>query len=74
VITVAVIVLVTALHEFDLRASRRGQNVLVAVKLTLVVGVVVVGLAAGSNGWPPWQPRHPSTGCCWRRSSTVGRC
>src|ERR1043165_9092169 len=32
-ITLAVIAGVTALHAFDLRASRRGQNVLVAIKL-----------------------------------------
>jgi len=62
VITVAVIVLVTALHAFDLRASRRGQNVLVAIKLTLVVGFVVVGLVAGSNGWPQWRPQASEHG------------
>lgn len=56
VITVAVIVLVTALHAFDLRASRRGQNVLVALKLALVLGFVAVGLVAGSNEWPSWRP------------------
>src|SRR6185295_9027057 len=43
-ITLAVIAGVTALHAFDLRASRRGQNVLVAIKLVLVIGFVVVGL------------------------------
>ena len=57
-ITVAAIVLVTALHAFDLRASRGGQNILVAVKLTLVVGFVVVGLVAGSNSWPTWVARR----------------
>lgn len=62
VITVAVIVAVTALHAFDLRASRRGQNVLVAVKLTLVVGFVVVGLVAGSNAWPAWRPQASEHG------------
>jgi APA family basic amino acid/polyamine antiporter len=56
VITAAVIILVTALHAFDLRASRRGQNVLVAIKLTLVIGFVLVGLLAGSNAWPAWRP------------------
>ena len=55
-VTVAVIVLVTALHAFDLRASRRGQDVLVAIKFTLVVGFVAVGLVAGHNAWPAWQP------------------
>jgi len=56
VVTVAAIVLVTALHAFDLRSSRRGQNVLVAIKLVLVVGFVGVGLVAGSNAWPAWVP------------------
>src|ERR1043165_9208249 len=31
-VTALVIVAVTALHAFDLRASRRGQNILVAIK------------------------------------------
>ncbi|HEY0484334.1 MAG TPA: APC family permease [Kofleriaceae bacterium] len=62
VITAAVIVLVTALHAFDLRASRRGQNVLVAIKLTLVIGFVVVGLVAGSNAWPTWRPKASELG------------
>ena len=56
VLTVAVIVLVTALHAFDLRASRRGQNLLVAIKIALVLGFVAVGLVAGSNAWPEWRP------------------
>ena len=56
IITVATIVLVTLLHAFNLRASRGGQNILVVVKITLVVGFVVVGLVAGSNSWPTWVP------------------
>lgn len=62
IITVAAIVLVTALHAFNLRASRGGQNILVAVKLTLVVGFVVVGLVAGSNSWPTWVPDASKNG------------
>ncbi|HEX7843816.1 MAG TPA: amino acid permease, partial [Kofleriaceae bacterium] len=62
VVTVAVIVGVTALHVFDLRASRWGQNVLVAIKFTLVVGFVVVGVVAGSNGWPQWRPEASAHG------------
>ena len=62
IITVAAILLVTALHAFNLRASRGGQNILVAVKLTLVVGFVVVGLVAGSNSWPTWVPEASKTG------------
>jgi APA family basic amino acid/polyamine antiporter len=62
VVTAAVIVGVTALHAFDLRASRRGQNILVAIKITLVVGFVVVGLVAGSNAWPTWRPEASAHG------------
>jgi APA family basic amino acid/polyamine antiporter len=62
VVTAVVIIGVTALHAFDLRASRRGQNILVAVKITLVVGFVVVGLLAGSNAWPTWVPEASAGG------------
>jgi len=62
VVTASVIVLVTALHAFDLRASRRGQNVLVAIKLTLVIGFIIVGLVAGSNSWPAWRPQASEHG------------
>jgi APA family basic amino acid/polyamine antiporter len=55
-ITIAVIVGVTALHALDLRASRRGQDVLVAIKLALVIGFVAVGLFAGTSAWPTWRP------------------
>jgi len=61
-IAAGVIVLVTVLHAFDLRASRRGQNVLVAIKFTLVVGFVVVGLVAGHNAWPTWRPEAAEHG------------
>lgn len=62
VITVAVIVGVTALHAFDLKASRRGQNILVAIKLALVIGFVGIGLIAGSNAWPSWRPDAAADG------------
>jgi APA family basic amino acid/polyamine antiporter len=51
-VTIAVIVGVTALHALDLRASRRGQDLLVAIKFLLVLGFVAVGLIAGSNAFP----------------------
>jgi len=60
--TVAVIVLVTLLHSINLRASRSGQNALVAVKFTLVVGFVAVGLFAGHNTWPTWVPEASKNG------------
>ena len=61
-VTAAVIVAVTALHAFDLKASRRGQNALVAVKLVLVIGFVVVGLVAGAGSWPTWVPKASEHG------------
>lgn len=61
-VTAIVIIAVTALHAFDLGTSRRGQNLLVAVKLTLVVGFVVVGLVAGSGQWPTWVPEASAGG------------
>ena len=62
VVTAVVIIAVTALHAFDLRASQRGQNLLVAVKLTLVIGFIVVGVFAGSNAWPTWVPKASESG------------
>jgi basic amino acid/polyamine antiporter, APA family len=56
VVAVAVIVAVTLIHAFNLRASRGGQNALVVVKFALVLGFVAVGLVAGSNSWPTWVP------------------
>ncbi|HSD88205.1 MAG TPA: APC family permease [Kofleriaceae bacterium] len=56
VIAVAVIVAVTLIHAFNLRASRGGQNLLVAIKFVLVVGFVAVGLIAGTSAWPTWVP------------------
>ena len=60
--TAIVIILVTLLHAFDLRASRRGQNVLVAIKFALVLGFVAIGLIAGTNAWPTWSPPAPPPG------------
>ena len=62
IITIAVIVLVTLLHSINLRASRRGQNILVAVKFALVLGFIAVGLVAGSNSWPTWVPEPSKDG------------
>jgi basic amino acid/polyamine antiporter, APA family len=60
--TVGVIVLVTALHAFNLRASRRGQNILVSAKFALVIGFVIVGLVAGNNSFPTWVPDSAKDG------------
>lgn len=52
----ALIVLLTALHAIGLHLSARVQNGLVAVKVALLAGFVLVGLFAGSGSWPTWQP------------------
>lgn len=51
-----VIVVATLSHAFHLRLSRVSQDILVAAKLALVVGFVVVGLVQGEGAWPTWRP------------------
>lgn len=55
----ALIILLTLLHALGLHLSARVQNGLVAVKVALLVGFVLVGLFVGSMSWPTWAP--PST-------------
>jgi APA family basic amino acid/polyamine antiporter len=57
-----VIVLVTVLHAFNHRVSHRTQNALVVVKVALVLGIVVVGLALGSHEMPRWSPPNALSG------------
>ncbi|MBN2360366.1 MAG: APC family permease [Deltaproteobacteria bacterium] len=61
-IALAAIALLTALHALDLRASKWTQDLLVWVKVALVIGFVALGLVAGRNQWPTWQPPHLGTG------------
>jgi APA family basic amino acid/polyamine antiporter len=56
------IVAMTAVHALNMTLSRRTQNGLVLVKLVLVAGFVVLGLAAGSSAWPSWTPPRASEG------------
>jgi len=58
----AVIVLLTAVHAIGLRFSVNAQNALVFIKIILVVGFVIVGLAGGHNAWPTWKPPSQSSG------------
>ncbi len=55
----ASVVLVTALHAFDRDASRRAQNVLVAVKLVLLLSLIAAGVLLGSTALPDWTPPDP---------------
>jgi APA family basic amino acid/polyamine antiporter len=52
----ALIIALTLLHAAGLHLSGRVQNGLVAVKVLLLVGFVLVGLGAGSLSWPTWTP------------------
>lgn len=52
----ALIIALTVLHAVGLHLSARVQNGLVAVKVALLVGFVLVGLLSGSGSWPTWQP------------------
>jgi APA family basic amino acid/polyamine antiporter len=58
----AVIVVLTAAHATGMGVSVRTQNVLVAVKATLVGGFVALGLLWGHNHWPVWEPAHHTAG------------
>jgi basic amino acid/polyamine antiporter, APA family len=51
-----IILLLTGVHAIGLRFSVNTQNVLVIIKIILVAGFMVVGLAGGHNSWPHWQP------------------
>jgi APA family basic amino acid/polyamine antiporter len=56
------IVLLTGVHAIRLRFSVAAQNSLVVIKMLLVVGFVIAGLAGGQNVWPDWQPPNQSQG------------
>jgi amino acid transporter len=56
------VVVLTAVHAVGLRFSINAQNSLVFIKIILVVGFVIVGLAGGNNSWPVWQPPGKSAG------------
>ncbi len=47
---------ITAVHAFNIRVSTRAQNGLVALKVVLVVGFALAGLAFGRNEIPTWAP------------------
>ena len=63
----AVIIGLTVAHSIGFRSSKWTQNLLVAVKITLVMGFVALGLAAGSNTWPTWEPPDGGPGFPWEQ-------
>ncbi len=52
----------TATHGVNLAASRLTQNALIAIKVALLIGFVLLGLLLGDNRWPEWVPPSGSTG------------
>ena len=55
-VAVVAIVMLTAAHAMGMRTSISVQNILVGVKITLVVGFIIVGLLYGNNSLPEWTP------------------
>ncbi len=72
-LTAAVTVVGLALlHARDHHTSRRAQNALLAVKVVLLVGFVVVGLAMGAHAWPTWgADRAVSLDAIWSQQYWV---
>ncbi|HLU65001.1 MAG TPA: APC family permease [Kofleriaceae bacterium] len=56
------IALLALSHGVTLVASKWSQNALVALKVALLVGFVVIGLALGESSWPDWRPPGGSGG------------
>ena len=59
-VAVSVILLLTAAHTIGMRTSITVQNILVAVKIILIAGFIIVGLIYGNNAWPEWTPPNGS--------------
>lgn len=58
---VALIALLTAAHAIGLKSSARVQNVLFAVKVTLLLAFVGFGIVFGHWAFPTWTPVNVST-------------
>ena len=61
-ISVLVVLSLTVAHAIGMRVSITAQNILVAVKIILVIGFIIVGLIFGNNAWPEWTPPNESEG------------
>jgi len=59
-IAVLVIIALTSAHAIGMRVSIVAQNSLVALKIILVVGFIIVGLVYGNNTLPEWSPPNES--------------
>jgi APA family basic amino acid/polyamine antiporter len=61
-VAVAIIAIATASQAFDLRWSKGTQDALAGVKVLLLAGFMVAGLALGARAVPTWQAVEPSAG------------
>ena len=61
-IAALVIAALTAAHAIGMRVSIVAQNALVVLKIILVVGFIIVGLAYGNNAVPEWTPPNGTDG------------
>lgn len=59
-VAVGLVVLVTALHAFELRLSRWSQNALAGLKVALLAGFIVMGPVLGNHAVPTWTPPVPA--------------
>ncbi|MBN2072163.1 MAG: amino acid permease [Candidatus Krumholzibacteriota bacterium] len=50
-VAVAIIAIFTAIHYTGVRRGSRIQNILTIVKIAIVIGIAVAGLAAGKGAW-----------------------
>jgi APA family basic amino acid/polyamine antiporter len=58
----ALVLLLTLLHAVGMTASKWTQNSLALGKSLLILGFTALGLLAGRNAWPTWQPPHATAG------------
>ena len=61
-VSVLIVLSLTAAHSVGMRISIAAQNALVALKVVLVIGFIIVGLVYGNNTWPGWTPPNESEG------------
>jgi len=61
-IAALVIMVLTTAHATGMRVSITAQNSLVVLKMILVVGFIIVGLAYGNNALPEWTPPNETEG------------
>jgi APA family basic amino acid/polyamine antiporter len=52
----ALILVLAAFHSAGLVTSRWTQDLLIALKVLLLVGFVLLGLVLGERSWPTWTP------------------